>query len=333
MKLMDKLKNALFEEEYVEVEEKPKKIKPVKEKKIKEETPIAKKIVLPEREEVKITNHSDFEEDEEYEEKLEEEPKKEKGFPIISDSEFMVEEEPVDELEEFRASAVKQEEIEEPIQKEEIPVRTHEKPVEIPEKKNIRPSIEERQHKLYGMDEIPIPEPEYGTYDKDDKTYFRPSPIISPIYGILDKNYTKEEISPKREIRIASSFSREKINVDDVRRKAYGNLSNDIEDEIEQEDESNLMDQELVDLSEDETPEIKKVTIEDAEEYYNDLGLEYNIDYKDKQKDKETSSEEIAPVVDKEEYEAKLRKEQEEDNNIDEDDNLFDLIDSMYEKE
>ena len=93
------------------------------------------------------------------------------------------------------------------------------------------------------------------------------------------------------------------------------------------------MDQELVDLSEDETPEIKKVTIEDAEEYYNDLGLEYNIDYKDKQKDKETSNEEIAPVVDKEEYEAKLRQEQEEDNNIDDDDNLFDLIDSMYEKE
>ena len=41
MKLLDKLKNALFEEEYVEVEEKPK--APKKEK------PIAKKIVLPEQ--------------------------------------------------------------------------------------------------------------------------------------------------------------------------------------------------------------------------------------------------------------------------------------------
>ena len=38
MKILDKLKNALFEEEYVEVEE----------KKDKKEKPIAKKIVLPE---------------------------------------------------------------------------------------------------------------------------------------------------------------------------------------------------------------------------------------------------------------------------------------------
>ena len=52
MKLIDKLKNALFEEEYVEVEEKPKR-KPVKKeikperkqhpRKEKEEKPIAKK--------------------------------------------------------------------------------------------------------------------------------------------------------------------------------------------------------------------------------------------------------------------------------------------------
>ena len=43
MKLMDKLKNALFEEEYVEIEEKPKKEKPKKVKapeKIKEDKPI-----------------------------------------------------------------------------------------------------------------------------------------------------------------------------------------------------------------------------------------------------------------------------------------------------
>lgn len=336
MKLMDKLKNALFEEEYVEVEEKPKKIKSIKEKKKQkqEEKPIAKKIVLPERDEIKVTNHNDFEEEDSILEEKVEEPKKEKSFPIISDNEFMVEEEPTDDLEEFRASAVKNEEKEE---KMEIPShKPYEQHVDVFEKPT-RPSIEERHHKLYGMEELPIPEPEYGTYEKDDRTYFRPSPIISPIYGILDRNYTKEDISPKREIRITSSFSRENINVDDVRRKAYGNLSTDIEDEIEQEDESNLMDQNMVDLSEDEAPEIKRVTMEDAEEYYNDLGLEYNIDYKDKQKEKEKEEpkkEDVAPVVDKEEYEARLRKEQQDDeDNIDDDDNLFDLIDSMYEKE
>ena len=48
MGLFDKIKNALFEEEYVEVEEKPK--KPKKESPKKEfERPIAKKVVLPKK--------------------------------------------------------------------------------------------------------------------------------------------------------------------------------------------------------------------------------------------------------------------------------------------
>ena len=56
MGLLDKLKNALFEEEYVEVEEKPKtkesnkvRAKDLIKDKLKEEKPVAKKIVLPEK--------------------------------------------------------------------------------------------------------------------------------------------------------------------------------------------------------------------------------------------------------------------------------------------
>ena len=53
MGLFEKIKNALFEEEYVEIEEKPK--KPKKEVFKKEiERPIAKKVILPKKEEVKI---------------------------------------------------------------------------------------------------------------------------------------------------------------------------------------------------------------------------------------------------------------------------------------
>ena len=33
----------------------------------------------------------------------------------------------------------------------------------------------------------------------------------------------------------------------------------------------------LVDLSDDEKPTVSEVTVGDAEEYFNDLGLEYNI--------------------------------------------------------
>ena len=52
MGLFEKIKNALFEEEYVEIEEKPK--KPKKEIIKKDvERPIAKKVLLPKKEEVK----------------------------------------------------------------------------------------------------------------------------------------------------------------------------------------------------------------------------------------------------------------------------------------
>ena len=62
MGIVDKIKNALFEVEYVEVEE-PK--KPVKKEKVRRETatnkPIAKKVVLPEKKEkpINIVNELD----------------------------------------------------------------------------------------------------------------------------------------------------------------------------------------------------------------------------------------------------------------------------------
>ena len=58
MGVLDKIKNALFEVEYVEVEEPPKKEKKVKPKEPKipkeEHKPIAKKIVLPGKKEEKV---------------------------------------------------------------------------------------------------------------------------------------------------------------------------------------------------------------------------------------------------------------------------------------
>ena len=81
----------------------------------------------------------------------------------------------------------------------------------------------------------------------------------------------------------------------------------------------------------DEAPAVEKVTIADAEEYFEDLGLEYNVDYKDSRYEKATgrrsriTKEEVSDTVPK-------KKRQEEDQSKLED-NLFDLIDSMYEEE
>ena len=356
MKLIDKLKNALFEEEYVEVEEKPKakpKLKPIIKEHKHEEKPIAKKIIPPEHKEVKITDsntsHDDLELDNSEGEILADDnlSKTEFKFPLVSDNEFEVEEQ--------------KEEIREVPRKQELKVNKFQK-----EREEYGFS-EEKKSKPYGLETDAMPEPTYGTYEKkEEKTYFKPSPIISPIYGILDKNYTKEDIIPKREVRLTSSYARENLDVDEVRNKAYGTLADDIlpstTNDSNIEEESNFKDNDLLDLSTDnDKPEVKKVTMGDAEEYFQDLGLEYNVDYKDASKEKATGrryQEEIKeeskePLVKDIEIKEEIKiheqypEEKEEPKVIEEikntesvkpvqntdDDNLFDLIDSMYDKE
>ena len=185
---------------------------------------------------------------------------------------------------------------------------------------------------------------EYGTYEKEKKPVFKPSPIISPIYGILDKNYKKEEIMPKREVHL-SSYSRERVTVDEVRRKAYGNLTDDLAADINGEEEKKAKvveevkeeDNLLVDLSDDEKPTVSEVTVGDAEEYFNDLGLEYNIDYKDSSKERATGRRVTEDYDEEEKKKEEPVTDKKEESVVatdpSTDDNLFDLIDSMYEDE
>ena len=151
---------------------------------------------------------------------------------------------------------------------------------------------------------------------------FTPSPIISPIYGILDKNYKKEEVKENKEIRLSTRPSR--VDLDSVRNKAFGDLeydlfgSDDIDEEKEEvkEKKANREKREIKKVeSEEEKPIIERVTLGEADEYYNDLGLAYNTDYKDLSKDLSDGK------VTEKKKEDKLE------------DNLFDLIESMYDKE
>ena len=61
---------------------------------------------------------------------------------------------------------------------------------------------------------------------------FKPSPVISPISGILDKDYKKEEIAPKKVEVKETTLSANTVNYDTVRRKAYGTLEDDLEDTL-----------------------------------------------------------------------------------------------------
>ena len=70
---------------------------------------------------------------------------------------------------------------------------------------------------------------------------------------------------------------REKVTIDNIRAKAFGETA-----PVEEKDDL------LYDMQSEDTPAISKITIGDAEEYFEDLGLEYNVDYKDSAKEKQT---------------------------------------------
>lgn len=175
----------------------------------------------------------------------------------------------------------------------------------------------------------------YGSKKEENKKSFTPTPIISPVYGVLDKNYRKEEISSKkRPTTIYSQF--DKVDVDDIRKKAYGTL----EDELE----SNLSSRDAIIFNDDIDAKIEDdIEISDYEEQPLDIfkelekkdalddllgSYEINFDYEE-ESSKETSLIEDELNRNYEQYEEDLEASYKEELN---DSDLFNLIDSMYAK-
>ena len=65
---------------------------------------------------------------------------------------------------------------------------------------------------------------------KEEPHKFRPTPVISPIYGILDKNYSVDDVKEKS-LDKTKEFSIEKriVDFDSVRNRAYKELDEEIE--------------------------------------------------------------------------------------------------------
>ena len=409
MGVLDKIKNALFEVEYVEVEEPPKveKKKKPKEVKVEEKKPIAKRVVLPGKREEKI---EELKEEELKDDNFEARPKNEtikktpsEDFKYMDDNDFKVE----DDYEKNEPEIVKvmdKEEVSDDYNENTYYRNSREdytskekslddyyndsRNYEDSYKEEVKPKPYEtkKESKPYGLDKaFSVPMYEYGSYEKkDEKTVFKPSPIISPIYGILDKNYKKEDVVQKKDVRITTSYSRSRVSVDDVRNKALGvDMNEEIIKqpqettfEIDDTEDDNL----LVDLTDEKgKPEVKELTMGDALEYFQDLGLEYNVDYVDaskknsqprrfnrteEEKDSKPSigevlkrevkpkavAEETEQHADEDTFKLNTKAMDEENENKkttpiikdesnasskdmqDDDDNLFDLIDSMYEE-
>lgn len=64
----------------------------------------------------------------------------------------------------------------------------------------------------------------------EEKKAFKPTPIISPVYGILDKNYHKEDIVSRNDTK--PIISDVEPSIDSIRNKAYGTLEDELENTL-----------------------------------------------------------------------------------------------------
>lgn len=148
---------------------------------------------------------------------------------------------------------------------------------------------------------------------------FKPSPVISPIYGILDKDYRKEEIvakSKEKERVVASNDSA--TTYDSVRKKAYGTLEDDLEDTL------NTMNK----LS---TNTIKE-SINDINDAVDAINSKANkIENYISKVEEQTPDVSIGELEDKVKETIDVSNDTVSDSTLEHD--LFNLIDSMYDKE
>lgn len=281
MGLVGKLKNILFEEEEVEI--------PVIEKKEKKvvQAPRETKVEYKEMPKKEVAQTSNYYNDLEPVIKQETQMEEKNHYQeLVSEREIFKSEKT------FNFPAFDEEEFESVV----------------PRKRASSVNVMEHEAKQKATKKAEYKKPERKEEEKVVKAKFRPSPIISPVYGILDKNYTPEEITTRSEV-----VESKTLDVDSVRRKAFGTLEEKKpleEEEIQKVDDKILEERlekartidELLKDSSDEVITVQNEDIEKVNEKYEDIDSFEKIDTK---------------------------KEIQEEDSLEND--LFDLIDSMYE--
>lgn len=171
------------------------------------------------------------------------------------------------------------------------------------------------------------PRPYGGNYNTNtiiqrEKVTFKPTPIISPVYGVLDKNYHKEDIVDRKETNYESVDG---LSVDSIRNKAYGTLEDEIEDVmisesnkkvVHVEDEIDLFDELEKKEKEVKSTKSKEKNVKEIEEATIDLTQELDNLLLSKEKYNKTKGDDNVPTKKEELSES----------------DLFNLIDSMYEE-
>lgn len=162
-----------------------------------------------------------------------------------------------------------------------------------------------------------------------EKKKFKPSPIISPVYGILNEDYKPEDIKSKTDNVVNTG-----LDFNSVRKKAFG------EETLGEPEATYYEESVTVKVKENEEEKQQKVkTIDELLEDTSDVTID--VDEKNSVEDKNDikSTDEVADYerIDKdlEEVTAKCDVNKTEMRKVEDDDtlenDLFDLIDSMYD--
>ncbi len=178
-----------------------------------------------------------------------------------------------------------------------------------------------------------------GSKRKEETKKFKPSPIISPIYGLLDEEGNRIKSGSSKTEKIGQE---DEISLDMVRKKAYGNLDEELEDTMKRlskktiEEAEKDMEKEEKELSRTkqkkrEVKEEKPVVISSDDSDDDDDMILPNINFKEIDVDKER--EKVAKAQKKQPVDEQRTPDDLDDDEDTKEQDLFNLIDSMYQKE
>lgn len=126
----------------------------------------------------------------------------------------------------------------------------------------------------------------YSKKEEPKPKKFKPTPVISPVYGVLDKNYTKDEVKVSDEKTYELQRPSRKVDFETVRNKAFGSLTDDIRNNLcencELYQEVKITKAADLKLKKDQEEELlsdikEDVSLGEAEENYFDFGVDYEI--------------------------------------------------------
>lgn len=220
---------------------------------------------------------------------------------------------------------------------------------------------------------------------KKEERHFKATPIISPIYGILDQNYTSGDMESNKGENLEHHRHSKNVDFDSVRKKAYGSLTEEIKENLMcenceylkeakeckkekeraresysaqyQDDYCDYKVSDTKDYSYDEKKcNYDNITLDEATENYYDYGVEYDkMNYRPNEEEdvkivnhedlEHHHKKEIPPVKSSINLLSTLKKSMNdgvndsveekpktEEKNLELTDDLFNLIDSMYDE-